>query len=96
MDDRTVLSSRPDVVEGAVLVWNQFAMRRKLLENMEKAQWSLRYPLWRVMNALWRSSVPLLARRNFGTVEIVRSRVTGIGKPWTWCIALAYCLRPNG
>lgn len=66
MDDRTVLSSRPDVVEGAVLVWNQFAMRRKLLENMEKAQWSLRYPLWRVMDALWRSSVPLLARRTLG------------------------------
>ena len=66
MDDRTVLSSRPDVVEGAVLVWNQFAMRRKLLENMEKAQWSLRYPLWRVMDALWRSSVPLLTRRTLG------------------------------
>lgn len=46
MDDRTVLSCRPDVVEGAVQVWNSFARQRKLIENMEKAQWvSTSFPI---------------------------------------------------
>ena len=39
MDDRTVVASRPDAVEGAVNEWAAYAKQRKLLENQQKAQW---------------------------------------------------------
>lgn len=38
MDDRTLIAERPDMVEEAILCWQAFAKKRKLIENEKKAQ----------------------------------------------------------
>lgn len=38
MDDRTVIADRPDIIEEAILAWEDFSNRRHLIENPQKAQ----------------------------------------------------------